>query len=367
MSRIIVYIAIAILVSSVQKLSGQVKSDSTKTEYITKKIELLEFQKEQIVKAEKEKLKLEVQRISDLESKGKISKELAQKEKEAAAKTAALNIKNKTAIIDNKIALLKRGEEPTADVIKEKEDEDYSVVFSVGDDIDGYYQGWLNIKCKEGCERVYDRRTYSDLIVAFGLNHSLIDGISFNDSPYKVGGSKFFELGWQWKTRVFKNSNAVRFSYGISYQSNGIKADDNQYFVKNGDLTELENFDGDVRKAKLRMDNLVVPLYLEFGPSKRIDREDYFRYSTRHKFVFGIGGYAGLNLSTRQKLKFTTDGDKSKEKIKDNYNTENFIYGIAGYIGVGDISLYAKYDLNSMFKDPNTDQHNISLGLRLEL
>lgn len=364
MYRVIVYIALAILVSSVQKVAGQIKADSTNIGYIEKKIELLEFQKQQVIKEEKEKLKIEVQRITDLENKGKISKELAQKEKEAAARTAALNIENKTSIIDNKIALLQRGEDIDTEV--DFKDDGYSVAISIGDDVDEYYQGWFNLTCK-GCERVYDRRTYSDLILAFGLNHGLIDGVSFNDSPYKVGGSKFFELGWQWKTRLFKNSNAVRLSYGISYQSNGIKVDDNRYFVKNGDVTELEDFDGSIKKAKLRMDNLVVPVFFEFGPSKRIDREDYFRYSTRRKLVFGVGGYAGLNMGTRQKLKYSRDGDSSKDKVKRNYNTNNFIYGIAGYIGVGDVSLYAKYDLNPMFKDPNIDQHNISLGLRFEL
>lgn len=42
----------------------------------------------------------------------------------------------------------------------------------------------------------YDRRTYSDFVMALGLNNAIIEGQSLNDSPYKIGGSRFFEMGW---------------------------------------------------------------------------------------------------------------------------------------------------------------------------
>ncbi|MEO5789480.1 MAG: hypothetical protein ABIW77_13890, partial [Gelidibacter sp.] len=56
-----------------------------------------------------------------------------------------------------------------------------------------------------------------------------------------------------------------------------------------------------------------------------------------------------------------------KDKLKNDYNTSNFVYGLSGYIGVGDFSVYAKYNLNELFKDQVTPQHNISLGLRWDL
>ena len=100
------------------------------------------------------------------------------------------------------------------------------------------------------------------------------------------------------------------------------------------------------------------------GPSRRIDRDNYFRYNDDRSFKVGLGGYAGFNLGTRQKLKYEDNGEDVKEKIKGNYNTNNFIYGLSGYIGWGDFSLYCKYDLNTIFKDNPVDERNISLGLR---
>lgn len=115
------------------------------------------------------------------------------------------------------------------------------------------------------------------------------------------------------------------------------------------------------------MDNLVIPIHFEFGPSKKIEHDDYFRYVTRDQFKFGIGGYGGINLGARQKLKFEEDGENQKQKLKANYNTNNFIYGLSAYIGWGATSIYAKYDLNTIFKNNAVDQHNVSLGLRLDL
>ncbi|QLE01792.1 hypothetical protein HX109_09570 [Galbibacter sp. BG1] len=352
MFRIFMFIAYAILYFFVQFANGQNEND-TITVANKQQIENLESQKNQVITKEKQALKEKVQDISNKVASGELTEEEGQRQKEAAAEKAALNIKNKTAIIDNEIALLSRGE------TIEKE----SGFFE--NDCDDFWDFGCNDDSKKS---VYDKRTHSDIVMAFGFNNAIIDGQSFNETPYKVGGSKFFEIGWQWKTRLLKYSNAIRISYGITYQTNGFKADDNQYFVKNGDVTTLEDFDGVVHKAKLRMDNFVIPVYFEFGPSEKKDKGDYFRYTTHKKFVFGIGGYAGLNTSTRQKLRATnTEGMKFEDKIKDNYNTENFIYGIGSYIGIRGFALYVKYDLNEIFNEPNVEQHNISVGLRLEI
>ena len=100
--------------------------------------------------------------------------------------------------------------------------------------------------------------------------------------------------------------------------------------------------------------------------SKRIQKEDYVRCSTRNTFRLGLGGFAGLNIGTKQKIISTVDGDSTKENTRSNFNTSDFVYGLNGYIGVGSISLYAKYDLNPLFKDNPIEENNISFGLRFD-
>ena len=80
-----------------------------------------------------------------------------------------------------------------------------------------------------------------------------------------------------------------------------------------------------------------------------------------------MGGYFGVNGNAVQKITYKENGDRVKEKIKRNFNTNTFTYGLSGYIGVGDLSLYAKYDIAPLFKNQTFDQNNISLGIRLDL
>ena len=335
---------------------------SAQEEQNKRKIEVLENLKDDIVIQEKEALKKEVERINQQLKKDQITSEQAKVLKEEAAKTHALNIENKVAIVENKIALLKRNED---DVIAIQDDQyEDDGIFKI--DVNG--ERVVSFNSNDWKREVkYDRRTYVDPVIAIGMNNAIIDGQSLEDSPYKLGGSRFFELGWAWRTRVFKNSNALRLSYGVSFQFNGLKPKDNQYFVVEDGQTNLQEFEFDLRKSKFRMDNLVFPVHFEFGPSRFSETDKRIRYSIRNQFRMGIGGYGGFNIGARQKLKYTRDGRNVKDKLKGGYNTSSFVYGLSAYVGFDGVQLYAKYDLNPIFKDADVEQRNISLGLRFDL
>jgi hypothetical protein len=203
--------------------------------------------------------------------------------------------------------------------------------------------------------------------MSFGFSNADVQGLSLEASPYKKAGSRFFEIGWSWRTRVFQNSNWLRFHYGFAFQFNGLKPKENQYFVNNDGQTTLEEFEYDLRKSKFRMDNLVVPVYFEFGPSRKRVSQHGVRYSLKDQFRLGLGAYGGLNIGARQKLKYTRDGNKVKDKLKGGYNTSDLIYGLNGYIGVGGVLLYAKYDLNPIFQDADVEQRFVAFGLQVQI
>jgi len=358
--KIMIHVVITIILLSIQSLTAQ--------DYKKVSIESLKEQKEQIVLQEKQALKNEVEAINNRFENKELSEQEAQKLKEEAAKKRALNIENRIAIINNKIDLIVRNNGDILTLNKRDSLDVSNIEIGIGSrNRDNDYIFGMKIHDARPKKIKYDNRTTSDLIVAFGLNNALIDNQSLDDSPYKIGGSRFFEIGWQWQTRVFKNTNFLRLNYGLSFQFNGLKPKDNQYFVANGGQTELQEFQYDLKKAKLRMDNLVFPLHFEIGASKVRKTKTKIRYSTYRNFKLGFGGYAGFNLGTRQKLKYQIDGDKVKDKIKRKYNTPNFVYGLSTYAGFGDTTLYLKYDLSPIFKDAIVEQNNISLGLRFHL
>ncbi|MBT8275282.1 MAG: PorT family protein [Bacteroidia bacterium] len=326
---------------------------------VTERIEILEATKDRIVDEEKDALKASVEGINQRLENGDITEAEANELKQKMAEKHALNIENRVAIIDNKIELLERNQD--MEVLNEDGDRFVIEIGNDGEDDNSFiYIG------KQNKARKYDRRTTSDFVFAFGLNNVIVDG-ELGDDIYKVGGSRFAEFGWAWKTRVFKESNWLRVKYGFSFQFNGLKPTDNRYYVDTGLQTELQTFASDLDKSKFRLDNLVFPVHFEFGPSKKIDKDTYFRYSTRKKLKVGLGGYAGLKLSSRQKLRYDDMGQEVERKEKGNFNTNNFIYGVSAYLGWGDVGLYAKYDLNTIFKDNPVEQRNISLGLRFDL
>lgn len=312
--------------------------------------------KESIEKEEKEFLKAEVEAINKRLEEGQITKEESERLKQEAAKKHALNIENRWIIAENKVALLSRNDQH----YNEETENSSQISISVGS-ITG-----IKIRSKNTPPK-YDIRTTNKLLFAVGLNNTIIDGQSLDDSPYEIGGSSFAELGWIWHTRLLKESNFTRFTYGLSFQWNKLSVKDNLYFVEDGNQTSLEEFPLDLKKSKFRTTSLVIPLHFEFGPSKKKDYDNRIRYFTDDQFKIGIGGFAGLNLSTQQKLKYKEDGDDKKQKIKSDFNTTNVIYGFSGYIGVGDFSIYAKYNLNDLFKNQTVKQNHVSLGLRWDL
>jgi len=347
-------------------IAGSLHHLQAQEDVVDRRIKKLERQKEEVSKREKNALKEEVKSINERMEKGLITEEEAQILKEEAARKRAMNIENLLAILDNKIALLARNEGGANDLIIEDENT-LLIDFTNGDDEDYRILG-IRFRDKDWERPIkYDRRTYSDFVFAIGFNNALIEGQSLDDSPYKIGGSRFFEMGFQWRTRVFKNSNWLRFNYGLSFQFNGLKPDNNQYFVQNGNQTELQEFDVQLDKSKLRMDNLVFPFHFEFGPSRFYQTEEKIRYSLRRQFRMGLGGYGGFNIGTRQKLKYNRNGEDIKDKLKRDYNTSDLIYGLSAYIGFGKNLLYAKYDLNPIFRDAAVEQRNISLGMRFDL
>jgi len=322
------------------------------------KIENLEALKETIETEERDYLKIEVEGVNLRLDRKEITNEEADNLKQALAEKRALNIENRTAIIDNKISLLQRNNEGYSNDVDEGD------IVGVSISNEGTFTG-IRINGKN-MPKKYDRRTTSDLVFAIGFNNAIIEGESLNDSPYKLGGSGFVELGWAWKTRVFNNTNAVRFKYGFSFQWNKLDIKDNLYFNEVDDVVMLEEFPLDVNKSKFRTTNLVFPVHFEFGPSSKKEHDNYYRYSTHKKFKVGVGMYGGFVIKSLQKIKYKENGDKQKDKIK-GYNTNNLVYGLSSYISWGNVGIYAKYDLSPIFKDQEIDQNNISLGIRFDM
>jgi len=336
-----------------------------KVQSVKEQIAQFNQEKEGIRSFWKEDLKSVVRSINKRVEKEYITSEEAEVKKKEAAEKIARNMENQLAIVDNKIALLERNGtvDPT-----------YwgtSLLFGLGhEDKDGTRVFGFALNKRNGRSRrfKYDKRSTYDLTYAFGWNNAFTDVSDLGDT-FSLRQSGFAEFGFNWNTRILENSGALHFRYGLSFQWNKLDAEDNQFFTVSNEVATLETFDVDLRKSQLRNSNIVVPLHLEFGGYKKIEKKNYIRYKTRGKFRMGIGGYAGVRLGTQQKLRFRRDGERVNTKERTDFGGDTFVYGISSYVRIwGDISIYGKYDLSSAINAPELGEvNNVSLGFRFDL
>lgn len=306
-------------------------------------IDQLNKQKEKIKTREKEQLQVEIDAIDKELADGKITPEVADQKKHAAAKKHASNIKNQLDIIDANIELINRNKDENSDYYRNM----------------GYldYKKSLGSRIKAKLDNK-PHRTQLGAALSFGFNNAIGPHQSIDNSPYKMGNSGFFTCGLELQTMLSK-TGYFRMNYGFEFQFNNLHPSDNFYFEKDNKIMQLSNFDHELKKAKISFNNIVIPVHLEIGKMNKNYHSIGFR--------LGIGGYAGLNMSAVQTLKYKNEGHKVKKRIVNNYNTNNIIYGVSAYIGWRWFNLYAKYDLNNIFTHNPTEEHNISIGLRLLL
>lgn len=301
---------------------------------------------EQITKEEKDALKREVDEVNSQLASGAITNEEADNRKLQFAETRAKNIENRTAGAQDQLRQL----------VQEKVDgkiaEDSSKTFAIK---------WES-KHKDSLYR--EPRTTSQFVFATGLNN-LVTNNSVAHSDYKVWGSHFYEWGVTYNTRIFKNDNLLHAKYGLSIMYNNLRATENRILAENGDQTNLVTSPIHLEDSRFRIVNLVVPVHFEFDFSGNENDNGAFR--THQSFRVGMGGYAGVNLKSKQILRYEQNGNDVRERTRGDFNVNDFIYGLSAYVGYKETSLYVKYDLNPLFADNAVDQRNISLGIRFDL
>ena len=213
------------------------------------------------------------------------------------------------------------------------------------------------------------RRTSTQFVFAMGINNVLENNqfSSLSDSEYELWRSRFYEVGWTWKTRFSKEPSQLYFKYGVSFLWNNLRLEDNQVHEKNGHITAIVTYPNQLSESRLRHVQMNFPMHVEWDLSKnKTNKEGKVLDRRNDSFRIGLGGFVGFKLGTRQYLEYQDNsGVAITELQKNNFNMNTVNYGISSYVGYKSTSLYVKYDLNPLFQDTNT--RNISMGIRLDL
>lgn len=357
MRNFIIHLALVACLFASKAVAQDTKKEKRENETFEFKALVIGNRIDAITKEEKEALKKEVEEINKQLEEGAITKAEADSKKQSLAQARAKNIENRVAVEQEKLNQL----------VKDKVDgkilqKDSSRTFTFR------WDNWEHDKKKRDSiqARRSESRTTSQFVFAAGVNNLVTDG-AVAHSDYRYWGSHFYEWGVSWNTRLLKNDNLLHLKYGMSLMYNNLRPTDNRYFVENGDQTNLETSPINLKDSRFRNVHLVVPVHLEFDFTKKKTYGDKVVFKTHESVRFGIGGFAGVNIKSKQILKYEdADGNNVRSKTKGDFNTNDFVYGVSTYIGYKETSLYLKYDLSPLFEDNAIDQNNISLGIRFD-
>jgi len=276
------------------------------------KIERLQDRKANIINSERAALKDKVQAINEQLHKELITQEEADAMKKKVAEQHASNINDRIAIIDKNIALLQRN---NGLIVEEINSNEKRFDWGLGhkNENDERIFG-IRYKRKNPKPFKYDQRISSDFVMSAGIN-TAVGGYSKAWQVIYFPGF-YYEVGWMWRYRVYKNNNRLRLNFGFNYQRNVVKGGLTPLFEINntsgngsgitvdGVFYQQTDENTSVIRTKTSYSNFVFPLHFEVGPSKVRKTSSSIRYSSINKFRIGLGGYVGLNLGLTQRVDF---------------------------------------------------------------
>lgn len=363
MKRIL--LILVLLVTTIAQ--SQEKTFENEVSKISKRIE-------KITKQQKDSLKAKVIAIEKRFEKGEITQATSETLKKEVAAYHARRIEKLVGEQERLLQLLVQ-DKTNGKIASSEEsivDENEENTFTIGNktfrlnisdgDLDERSDKWRY-------ENRRQRKTTTQFVFAMGVNNVLNDNdlSSLDNSEYQFWRSRFYELGWTWKTRFASEPSQLYLKYGVSFLWNNLRLDNNKIHVKNGDVTETQVFANQLSESRLRHVQMNFPVHIEWDFSKNKTYDDgYVRDRTNNSVRLGIGGFVGFKLGTRQYLEYKDENNVKVEEVQfDNYNMNTVNYGLSAYLGYKATSFYVKYDLNPLFK--NTETRNISMGIRLDL
>ena len=205
-----------------------------------------------------------------------------------------------------------------------------------------------------------DRSGRSDFSIDLGLN-ALVNKQNLANEPnldLRTMGSRYVSLNWHYIQRIGSRRSPLYIMTGPELSFNNYMLDNNYRFLAANNVTYVVN-DRDLNLEKSKLATTVINLPLMPVLNFRDDKHN-------SAFRIGAGGFVGYRLASHTKIKYEQEGSTRKDKDRGSYNLEDFQYGLQGLIGLRSVTLFAKYNLNEVFKDNRGPQANVlSFGISL--
>jgi hypothetical protein len=196
-------------------------------------------------------------------------------------------------------------------------------------------------------------RTWQSFNFDLGTNNYLSDG-KFPDSEnalhsVRPWGSWYLAASSIQRTRL-GSKMFIEWGVGMSWYNFKFQKDNISILKDDNGIQFVEDLrDVDFKKSKLTASYVhasLVPI-LDFGGHSRKSRmwDGY-----NNSFRIGVGPYIAYRISSHSKLVYN-DGDREKDKERDNFYLNNFRYGARLQLGYRSTDLFFNYDMNELFSE----------------
>ena len=187
---------------------------------------------ESIAKEQKDSLKIKVLAIDKRLEKGEITKSTSDTLKKELAAYHARRIEKLVSEQEALLQLLVQNKTNGKIASSDDLDKDYDdeKTFTIGNktfifkDNDADEDEKSDRRKKWDFHKKWNRRTTSQFVFSMGVNNTLVDNnLSTLGDDYETWRSRFYELGFTWKTRFTKDPSHLYFKYGVSFLWNNLR------------------------------------------------------------------------------------------------------------------------------------------------
>lgn len=205
--------------------------------------------------------------------------------------------------------------------------------------------------------------------IDLGLNSYLEDG-KFPDEagqPYAIRPWGSWNLGLTSVLRTsFTRNFYAEWGLGVSWNTFKFQNDKTQVIKDENGISFEEDFrDVSFIKSKLGVTYLNASVIPMFSFGGRQSGRKWRSYNTG--FRIGAGPYVGYRIgsSTKQVYK-DEDGDRHRDRTRDNFYLNNLRYGVRVQLGVRSADFFFAYDMNELFaagKGPKLNAFSFGITL----